>query len=74
MKKFLTVKIVYYVIRSKDEILCAKAGSLAAECSEADKSAKAHKTNFAPNNILLFIQTFLTNYLRNFKKPGNILK
>jgi hypothetical protein len=31
--------------------LCAAAGRLAAERSEADKPAKAHKTIFAPNNI-----------------------
>jgi hypothetical protein len=36
--------IVYYVMRSKNEVLCAAAGRLAAERSEADKSAKAHKT------------------------------
>jgi hypothetical protein len=27
----LSKKIVYYVIRSKNEVLCAEAGSLAAE-------------------------------------------
>jgi hypothetical protein len=27
----LSQKIVYYVIRSKNEVLCAEAGSLAAE-------------------------------------------
>jgi hypothetical protein len=32
--------IVYYVIRSKNEVLCAAAGRLAAERSEADKPAK----------------------------------
>jgi hypothetical protein len=32
--------IVYYVIRSKNEVLCAVAGR-----------AKAHKTIFVPNNI-----------------------
>jgi hypothetical protein len=37
--------------------------------------AKAHKTIFAPNNILtlFFLQTFITNYLRNVKKPGRRL-
>jgi hypothetical protein len=39
--------IVYYVVRSKNEVLCAAAGRLAAERSEADKPAKAHKTIFA---------------------------
>jgi hypothetical protein len=34
-------------MRSKNEVLCAAA----AERSEADKLAKAHKTIFAPNNI-----------------------
>jgi hypothetical protein len=41
-----------------------------------DKPAKAHKTIFAPNNIyiLFFLQTFITNYLRHFKKPGKNFK
>jgi hypothetical protein len=47
-------KIVYYVMRSKNEVLCAAAGRLVAERSEADKPAKAHKTIFAPNNIYYF--------------------
>jgi hypothetical protein len=47
-------KIVYYVMRNKNEVLCAAAGRLAAERSEADKPAKAHKTIFAPNNIYYF--------------------
>jgi hypothetical protein len=47
-------KIVYYVMRSKNEVLCAAAGRLAAERSEADKPAKAHKTIFATNNIYYF--------------------
>jgi hypothetical protein len=38
-------------MRSKNEVLYAAAGRLAAERSEADKPAKAHKTIFAPNNI-----------------------
>jgi hypothetical protein len=46
--------IVYYVIKSKNEILCAAAGRLAAERSEADKAAKAHKTIFALHNIYYF--------------------
>jgi hypothetical protein len=46
-------KIVYYVMRSKNEVLCAVAGRLAAERSEADKPAKAHKTIFAPNKLIL---------------------
>jgi hypothetical protein len=41
-------------MRSKNEVLCAAAGRLAAERSEADKPAKAHKTIFAPNNIYYF--------------------
>jgi hypothetical protein len=32
---------MYYVMRSKNEVLCAAAGRLAAERSEADKPAKA---------------------------------
>jgi hypothetical protein len=43
--------MVYYVIRSKNKVLCAETGSLAGERSEADKPAKAHKTIFTPNNI-----------------------
>jgi hypothetical protein len=39
------------MLRSKNEVLCAAAGRLAAERSEADKPAKAHETIFAPNNI-----------------------
>jgi hypothetical protein len=39
---------------SKNEVLCAAAVSLAAERSEADKPAKAHKTTLAPNNIYYF--------------------
>jgi hypothetical protein len=36
-------------MRSKNEVLCAAAGRLAAERSEADKPAKAHKTIFSSN-------------------------
>jgi hypothetical protein len=50
----ITVIIVYYVMRSKNEVLCAAAGRLAVERSEADKPAKAHKTIFSPNNIYYF--------------------
>jgi hypothetical protein len=42
------------MLRSKNEVLCAAAGRLAAERSEADKPAKAHKTIFAPNKIYYF--------------------
>jgi hypothetical protein len=45
---------MYYVIRSKNEVLCAEAGCLAAEPSEVDKAAKAHRTIFAPNNVYYF--------------------
>jgi hypothetical protein len=45
---------IYYVMRSKNEVLCAAAGRLAAEHSEADKPAKAHKTIFAPNNNIYY--------------------
>jgi hypothetical protein len=41
-------------MRTKNEVLCAAASRLAAERSEADKSAKAHKTTFSPNNIYYF--------------------
>jgi hypothetical protein len=69
-------QLVYYVMRSKNEVLRAAAGRLAAERSEADKPAKAHKTIFAPNNIyvLFFLQTFITNYLRHVKKLGRNFK
>jgi hypothetical protein len=50
----IVLEIVYYVMRSKNEVLCAAAGRLAAERSEADKPAKAHKTIFAPNKIYYF--------------------
>jgi hypothetical protein len=48
------MQIVYYVMGSKNEVLYAAAGRLAAERSEADKPAKAYKTIFAPNNIYYF--------------------
>jgi hypothetical protein len=60
-------------MRSKNGVLCAVAGRLAAESSKEDKPAKAHKTIFAPNDILFFLQTFITNYLRNLKTPGRRL-
>jgi hypothetical protein len=41
-------------MRNKNEVLCAAAGRLTAERSEADKPAKAHKTIVAPNNIYYF--------------------
>jgi hypothetical protein len=37
-------------MRSKNEVLCAAA----AERNEADKPAKAHKTIFAPHNIIYY--------------------
>jgi hypothetical protein len=46
LKTTIQLKIVYYVMRSKNGVLCAAAGSLADERSEADKPAKAHKTIF----------------------------
>jgi hypothetical protein len=63
-------------MRSKNEVLCAAAGRLAAERSEADKPAKAHKTIFAPNNIyyVFFLKPFITDYLRHVKKPGRNFK
>jgi hypothetical protein len=57
-------------MRSKNEVLCAAAGRLAAERSEADKPAKAHKTIY----LLFFLQTFITKYLRHVKKPGRNFK
>jgi hypothetical protein len=56
-------------LRSKN-VLCAAAGRLAAERSEADKPAKAHKTIY----LLFFLQTFITKYLRHVKKPGRNFK
>jgi hypothetical protein len=46
--------IVYYVMRSKNGVLCVAAGSSAAERSEADKPTKAHKTIFAQNDIIYY--------------------
>jgi hypothetical protein len=40
-------------MRSKNEVLCAAAGRLAAERSEADKPAKAHKTINVNYDIIL---------------------
>jgi hypothetical protein len=54
-------KIVYYVMRSKNEVLCAAAGRLAAERNEADKPAKAHKTSF----LLLITYTIFSSNLHN---------
>jgi hypothetical protein len=51
-------------MKSKNEVLCAAVGRLAAERSEADKPAKAHKTIFAPINIyILFFSSNLHNKL-----------
>jgi hypothetical protein len=50
-------------MRSKNEVLCAAAGRLAAERSEADKPAKVHKTTFAPNNIYTIFSSNLHNKL-----------
>jgi hypothetical protein len=65
-------------MRSKNEVLCAAAGRLAASLrSAANLPAAAHKTIFAPNNniyVLFFLQTFITNYLRHVKKPGRNFK
>jgi hypothetical protein len=41
-------------MRSKNKVLYAAAGRLAAQRSEADKPAKAHKTIFAPKNKYYF--------------------
>jgi hypothetical protein len=43
--------MVYYVIRSKNKVLCAETGSLAGERSEVHKPAKAHKTIFTHNVV-----------------------
>jgi hypothetical protein len=51
-------------MRSKNEVLCAAAGRLATERSDATP-AKA-KTCYR--------QTFITNYLRHVKKPGRNFK
>jgi hypothetical protein len=47
----LKIILVYYAMRSKNEVFCAAAGRLAAERSEADKPTKAHKTIFTTHNI-----------------------
>jgi hypothetical protein len=62
-------------MRSKNEVVCAAAGRLAAERSEADKPAKVHKTSFLLRiTYNIFLQTFITNYLRHAKKPGRNFK
>jgi hypothetical protein len=43
--------VTRHCYEEQNEVLCAAAGRLAAERSEADKPAKAHKTIFAPNKI-----------------------
>jgi hypothetical protein len=54
--------IVYYVMRSKTEVLCTAAGRLAVERSEANKPAKAHKTIFAPNNIYRALRNVVASF------------
>jgi hypothetical protein len=79
--------IVYYVIRTKNEVLCAEAGRQTIFASnnkivyyvmrsKNEVLCVTHKTIFAPNNIyvLFFLQTFVTNYLRHVKKPGRNFK
>jgi hypothetical protein len=56
-QSFIILFFLYYVIRAKNEVLCAEADSLAPE----------------RNDTLFFLQTFTTNYLRNVKKPGRRL-
>jgi hypothetical protein len=54
-KKEITLRlkiIVYYVMRSKNEVLCAAAGRLAAERSEADKPAKCHNLRMFEEKII----------------------
>jgi hypothetical protein len=43
-------------MKSKNEVLCAAAGRLAAERSEADKPATAHKTISAANIYYFFFK------------------
>jgi hypothetical protein len=60
-------------MRSKNEVLCAEAGSFAAEGSKAGKPAKTHKTIFASKYIYYFFSNFHNKLLRNVKKPGGRL-
>jgi hypothetical protein len=48
-------------MKSKNEVLCAAAGRLTAERSEADKPAKAHKTSF----LLRITYTIFSSNLHN---------
>jgi hypothetical protein len=50
-------------MKSKNEVLCAAAGRLTAERSQADKPAKAHKTIFALHNITYY--TIFSSNLHN---------
>jgi hypothetical protein len=66
--------IIYYVMRSKNGVLCAAAGSLAMN------QPKHHIKPFLPRITytfihIFFLQTFIiiTNYLRNVKKPDRRL-
>jgi hypothetical protein len=38
------------------------------------KTPDLEYVNFATSCILFFLQTFITNYLRNIKKPGRRLR
>jgi hypothetical protein len=44
------VKIVYYVMRSKNEVLCAETGSLAAERSAATTSQSILNKKYDENS------------------------
>jgi hypothetical protein len=59
-------------MRSKNEVLCAVAGRLAAERSEADKPAKAHKTIFAPNNIYYFFSNLHNKLIKTLRNQVEI--
>jgi hypothetical protein len=59
------MRIVYYVMRSKNEVLCAAIGRLTAERSEADKPAKAHKTIFALSKKQRFANQNVYHRLKN---------
>jgi hypothetical protein len=54
------------VIRGKNEVLCA-------EATNQPQHIKPFLLRIRPY-LLFFLETFVTNYLRNVKKPGIILR
>jgi hypothetical protein len=69
--------ILCYVMRNKNEVLCAAAGRMAAERSEADKPAKAHKIIFARITYrashVRFISEFILYATKNTNYADNLI-